>query len=76
MKRIVMLKDDRGSEERSGVTKDYPKGSEHTVSDELAKCFVSTESCKVLGDPDVDELLGATAPGGTKAEQKTKLKNK
>lgn len=75
MKTIRMTKTAPGSEEQSGVTKDYEAGTEHTVSDSLAQAFKSMGACEVLGDPEQDEqdeLLGVAK----KAAPKSRLRNK
>lgn len=72
MKTIRMTKTAPGSEEQSGITKDYEAGTEHTVSDSLAQAFANMGACEVLGDPEQDELLSVAK----KAEPKSRLRNK
>ena len=51
MKKVKMLKDDRGSQTGS-VVEEFAKGKEYNVSDELALNFMSTGSAAIIGDGD------------------------
>jgi hypothetical protein len=79
MKHIIMLKDDRGQNDGQGEVKDYIAGREYSVGDGLAAAFESTQSCEILFDSDEADLLSedpVKAAARTKAERKSKLKNK
>ncbi|WP_296988185.1 hypothetical protein [Thalassospira sp. UBA1131] len=45
MKTIVMLKDATGAD-RGHTVRDYEKGKEYTVSDDLAKEFIRSKAAK------------------------------
>jgi hypothetical protein len=74
-----MLKTERGQDDCVGEVKVYEEGQEYDVGAGLAAAFESTNSCEVLFDKDEADLLGESNEAATarsKAERKTKLRNK
>lgn len=47
---IKMLKDDKGADEGHTV-RQYKEGEEVEVTEDLAKSFLSTKSCKLIDGP-------------------------
>ena len=64
---IVMLKDDKGSNDGARIT-NFVAGQEYTVREDLAECFLSTESAALVdangdGKVTVTEQKKADAKG-------------